>query len=150
MLTKTEHYAGDAVLPLPRLNLQFLTLHDYLLRTFNLFRLESAYEIRQDIEDAVRRLAPQCTYPDRQTMFAGWSRMATTIESFTITEVAPPLLGEERPSRICAEIKIDLARYTDSIRRDWDTLRQHDILFLLTIRAKDWSNEPWNGERSFR
>ena len=28
-------------LALPKLNLQFLTLHDYLLRNLNLFRLES-------------------------------------------------------------------------------------------------------------
>lgn len=30
-----------AVLPLNKLNLQFLTFHDYLLRNFNLFQLES-------------------------------------------------------------------------------------------------------------
>ena len=34
-------------LALPKLNLQFLTMHDYLLRNLNLFRLESTYEIRQ-------------------------------------------------------------------------------------------------------
>lgn len=45
-------------LALPKLNLQFLTLHDYLLRNFNLFRLESTYEIRQDIEDVVCRMKP--------------------------------------------------------------------------------------------
>lgn len=45
-------------LALPKLNLQFLTLHDYLLRNFNLFRLESTYEIRQDIEDVVWRMKP--------------------------------------------------------------------------------------------
>lgn len=45
-------------LALAKLNLQFLTLHDYLLRNFNLFRLESTYEIRQDIEDVVFRMKP--------------------------------------------------------------------------------------------
>ena len=35
------NYNGDTVLALPKLNLQFLTFHDYLLRCFNLFRLES-------------------------------------------------------------------------------------------------------------
>ena len=45
-------------------SLQFLTFHDYLLRNFNLFRLESTYEIRQDIEDAIIRLDPRfvCVY----------------------------------------------------------------------------------------
>ena len=44
------------VLALPKLNLQYLTFHDYLLRNFNLFRLESTYEIRQDVEDVALRL----------------------------------------------------------------------------------------------
>lgn len=39
-------FDGGQVLALPKLNLQFLTLHDYLLRNFHLFRLESFYEIR--------------------------------------------------------------------------------------------------------
>lgn len=37
----TEYFSGEGCLALPKLNLQFLTLHDYLLRNFNLFRLES-------------------------------------------------------------------------------------------------------------
>lgn len=45
-------------MPLPKLHLQFLSLHDYLLRNFQLFRLESAYEIRTDIEDVVARMKP--------------------------------------------------------------------------------------------
>jgi len=36
-----EYYSGSSCLALPKLNLQFLTLHDYLLRNFHLFRLES-------------------------------------------------------------------------------------------------------------
>jgi intron-binding protein aquarius len=31
-------YTGEGCLALPKLNLQFLTPHDYLLRNFNLFR----------------------------------------------------------------------------------------------------------------
>lgn len=40
-IVPTAYYGGDGCLALPKLNLQFLTLHDYLLRNFNLFRLES-------------------------------------------------------------------------------------------------------------
>lgn len=40
----TAYFSGDGCLSLPKLNLQFLTLHDYLLRNFNLFRLESTCE----------------------------------------------------------------------------------------------------------
>ena len=34
-------FLSTDTLALPKLNLQFLTLHDYLLRNLNLFRLES-------------------------------------------------------------------------------------------------------------
>ena len=34
-------YTGEGCLALPKLNLQFLTFNDYLLRNFNLFRLEA-------------------------------------------------------------------------------------------------------------
>lgn len=40
-IVPTEYFSGDECLALPKLNLQFLTLHDYLLRNFDLFRLES-------------------------------------------------------------------------------------------------------------
>jgi intron-binding protein aquarius len=38
-------YFADGCLALPKLNLQFLTLHDYLFRNFNLFRLESTCKL---------------------------------------------------------------------------------------------------------
>lgn len=81
-LVQTQFYSGDRPLALPKLNLQFLTLHDYLLRNFTLFRFESSYEIRQDIEDVVKRISPRLTYPDVKTEFAGWARMAVPIDSF--------------------------------------------------------------------
>lgn len=81
-MVKTQFYSGDSPLALPKLNLQFLTIHDYLLRNFNLFRLESTYEIRQDIEDVVKRLAPRVTYPSGKNEFTGWARMAVEIEQF--------------------------------------------------------------------
>lgn len=42
----SDHYNNESPLALPKLNLQFLTAHDYLLRNFHLFRLEAAYEVR--------------------------------------------------------------------------------------------------------
>lgn len=42
----TAYFSGEGCLALPKLNLQFLTLHDYLLRNFNLFRLESTCKLK--------------------------------------------------------------------------------------------------------
>ena len=46
----SANYTGEAPLALPKLNLQFLSPSDYLLRNFHLFRLEAAYEVREDIQ----------------------------------------------------------------------------------------------------
>ena len=56
--------AGESCLALPKLNLQFLTAHDYLLRNFSLFRLEATYEIREDLSDVLARMgATWCALP---------------------------------------------------------------------------------------
>lgn len=46
-LVPSEFFSGEECLALPKLGLQFLTLQDYLMRNFTLFRLESTFEIRQ-------------------------------------------------------------------------------------------------------
>ncbi|KAF9207400.1 hypothetical protein BGZ49_000487, partial [Haplosporangium sp. Z 27] len=147
---KEEMYNADRPLALPKLNLQFLTLHDYLLRNFNLFRLESNYEIRQDIEDAVVRLGPRPGPTEGTTAFSGWSRVAAPISFFKMVEVAKPNLGEDRPSMITADVTFNVRKYTDAIQAEWEAIREHDILFLLTIEAHDDIDEQWDGKVSFR
>jgi intron-binding protein aquarius len=149
-LIHTQFYAGDRPLALPKLNLQFLTIHDYLLRNFTLFRLESSYEIRQDIEDVVKRVAPRLTYPERKTEFAGWARMAVPIDSLNIVDVAQPHLGEEKPAHVKADIGFQVGKYTPSIRREWDSLRKHDVLFLLTIEANEQTSDKLNDGEDFK
>ncbi|XP_072340560.1 RNA helicase aquarius isoform X1 [Scyliorhinus torazame] len=131
-IVPTEYYSGEGCLALPKLNLQFLTLHDYLLRNFNLFRLESTYEIRQDVEDVISRLKPwQGEYGG--VVFGGWARMAQPIVTFSIVEVAKPNIGENWPARVRADVTINLnVRY--QIRAEWEALRKHDVCFLITVR----------------
>lgn len=74
---------NDRCLALPKLNLQFLTIHDYLLRNFKLYRLESAYEIRGDLMDSIKRMTPKEGLRGT-TLFGGWSRMALPISLITI------------------------------------------------------------------
>lgn len=92
-------------LSLPKLNTRFLSAGDYLLRNFRLFRLESAYEIRGDLVDAIKRMKPtpksdgysQENMADyyggneitedanedtsSKTIFNGWARMALELGS---------------------------------------------------------------------
>ncbi|XP_048393345.1 RNA helicase aquarius isoform X3 [Stegostoma tigrinum] len=131
-IVPTEYYSGEGCLALPKLNLQFLTLHDYLLRNFNLFRLESTYEIRQDVEDAISRLKPwQGEYGG--VVFGGWARMAQPIVTFSIVEVAKPNIGQNWPARVRADVTINL-NVRSQIREEWEALRKHDVCFLITVR----------------
>ncbi|CAL9183877.1 unnamed protein product [Musa hybrid cultivar] len=143
-LVPSINYSGEGCLALPKLNLQFLTLHDYLLRNFNLFRLESTYEIREDIQEAVPHLL---AYINREgeTAFGGWSRMAVPIKQFRITEVKQPNIGEVKPSSVVAEVTYSISSYRSHIRSEWDALKEHDVLFLLSIRP---SFEPLSQEEA--
>ncbi|TPP40894.1 Intron-binding protein aquarius [Fasciola gigantica] len=144
----TEYYSGEGCLALPKLGLQFLTLQDYLLRNFNLFRLESTYEIRQDIEDAVLRLKPWCG-ESGQAVFDGWSRMALPIQSFNIVEVAKPHLGSKHPARVRADVRVALAGLRQDIRKEWLGLRRHDPVFLVTIRPNKPKGWKYNQQEPF-
>ncbi|KAJ0987357.1 hypothetical protein J5N97_005713 [Dioscorea zingiberensis] len=138
------NYSGEGCLALPKLNLQFLTLHDYLLRNFNLFRLESTYEIREDIQEAVPHLLAYIN-SEGETAFRGWSRMAVPIKEFKITQVKQPNVGEVKPSSVTAEVTFSIASYKSHIRSEWNALKEHDVLFLLSIRP---SFEPLSAEEA--
>lgn len=131
-IVPSQYYSGQECLALPKLNLQFLTLHDYLLRNLNLFRLESTYEIRQDVEDAVGHMRPWSNEVGK-TEFRGWARMALPITGFSVVEVAKPNIGENRPSRVRADVSINLNVRTE-IKSEWESLRKHDVVFLVTCR----------------
>jgi intron-binding protein aquarius len=128
-------FTGESPLALPKLNLQFLSFHDHLLRNFTLFRLESAYEIREDIEDAVKRMQPRSTIAGT-TVMRGWARMALHVSSFDVTHVAKKIIGEAYPEKVYAEVKYSIPQRGDSIRGEWDALKAHDIVFLVSINAK--------------
>ncbi|GLT61707.1 hypothetical protein SLA2020_343940 [Shorea laevis] len=138
------NYSGEGCLALPKLNLQFLTLHDYLLRNFNLFRLESTYEIREDIQEAIPHLLAYINN-EGNTAFRGWSRMAVPIRQFKITEVKQPNIGEVKPASVTAEITYSISSYKAQIRSEWNALKEHDVLFLLSIRP---SFEPLSAEEA--
>ena len=127
-------YSGLTPLPLPKLNLQFLSLSDYLLRNFHLFRLEASYQIREDLAYAVGRLHPSLS--GGETVFDGWSRMAAPLRRFAVVGVQPPLLGELVPREVTAEVEVDLKPFVGAVRSEWEEIREYDVLFLVTVRAR--------------
>uniref|UniRef100_A0A5S6R4R1 Intron-binding protein aquarius n=1 Tax=Trichuris muris TaxID=70415 RepID=A0A5S6R4R1_TRIMR len=128
-----EYYGGEECLALNKLGLQFLTMYDYLLRNFNLFRLESTYQIRKDIEDALFRLKPWKHETEDSLVLGGWARMALPITNFSVVEVGKPNVGENCPSVVRADVQLTLNLRPD-IRSEWLNLRKHDVCFLVTVR----------------
>jgi len=128
------NYTGETALALPKLNMQFLSLHDYLRRNFHLYKCESTYEIREDIAMTVKRLRPRLA-GDGSTVFTGWARMACPILAFTITAALKPLIGHTKSSVVRGEITVDLSVFSGIVREEWDNIRQHDVLFLLSVHA---------------
>lgn len=134
MLLRNEAYNGSQPLALPKLNLQYLTVGDFLWRSFMLHRCEAFYEIRSDIEDTVKRLRPR---PDRNggTHFDGFSKMSLPITKPSILEVVPALVGEDVASAVRAEIALDVSRLAEPVRKEWESLRPDDVVFLVAIEA---------------
>ncbi len=135
---------SSQVLALPKLSAQYLSFQDYLIRNFELVRLESAYDIRSDLVNAIKRVRPvlrQSSLEEDETItlkteFNGWSRMALElVEPLSIIEVRPPKLGETTSAKVTAEFTVDLERCGASIRREWEEVGEFDNLFLITIDA---------------
>lgn len=78
-LLRNEHYDGSRSLAIPKLNLQYLSVGDFLWRSFVLYRCESFFEIRKEMEETVKRLRPQETQLPNKVRFDGFSRMAIPI-----------------------------------------------------------------------
>ncbi|KAH7313312.1 P-loop containing nucleoside triphosphate hydrolase protein [Stachybotrys elegans] len=131
---RADAYDGSHPLALPKLNLQYLSMADFLWRALILYRCESFYGIRKDVESALRRLRPE-TGRTGETSFSGFSKMAMPISKPAILEVVPPLVGEELPSTVRAEVSFDVRRLGDNVRKGWDSLRPDDVVFLLAVEA---------------
>ena len=129
-LVPSDVYRNEC-LALPKLNLQFLTLFDYLLRNLNLFNMESLYEIRLDMEDHIPRLRPY-TNAEGLVNFGGWSRMALPVQDFAVVEVSAPRLGYSHPASVRADLSLTLD-VAPHIRREWQALRRHDVGFLISL-----------------
>ncbi|KGQ04566.1 Intron-binding protein aquarius [Beauveria bassiana D1-5] len=129
---RADSYDGSHPLALPKLNLQYLSAGDFLWRALILYRCESFYGIRRDIETAIRRLQPESKKPG-ETHFAGVSKMALPISKPAIIDVVPALIGELKPSMVKAEVSFDVRKLGDHVRKEWDSLRPDDVVFLLSV-----------------
>ncbi|GFE55811.1 intron-binding aquarius protein [Babesia ovis] len=145
-LPVSNEYVRLSSLALHKLNLQYLTLFDYLYRNFTLYRLESASQIKSDLEDAIDSCCPR-GYLNRhnnkiaqsgmvETRFEGSHPMAIEISSLSIRDVSSATVLRADSSFVDAEIVIDTSTVKEfQVRRDWQNLKRHDVVFLVAISA---------------
>ncbi|KAE9984695.1 hypothetical protein BLS_001690 [Venturia inaequalis] len=128
---RNESYSGERPLAIPKLNLQYLAMGDFLWRSFILHRCESFYAIRKDVEEVIKRIRPKTV---RGTvMFEGASRMALPIPKPAIINVDIEKVGELVPAQVRTEITLDVQRLNYNVRREWEQLRPGDTVFLASV-----------------
>ncbi|KAJ4349722.1 uncharacterized protein N0V89_008340 [Didymosphaeria variabile] len=132
---RNEAYDGSRPLAIPKLNLQYLTMGDFLWRSFILYRAESFYGIRKDMEDIIKRVQPRGK--GVTTKFGGFSRMSIPISNPGIVDVAPSKVGEQHPAYVRAEIILDVSRLQHPVRKEWESLRPDDVVFLLAAEGPE-------------
>jgi len=133
VFARTEQYSGSEPLALPKLNLQYLSINDFLWRSFILYRTESFSEVKKHIEDLTRKLQPRQLADSIR--FEGFSKMAMPISKPAIVNVTPPLVGKDFPAAVQAEIDLDISRFTPEVRREWESQRPGDVLYLVNVQA---------------
>ena len=60
--------------------------------------------------------------------------MATPLTSFRVTEVRRPRIDATVPAGVTAEATFSISEMRPAIAAEWDELKQHDVVFLLTLR----------------
>jgi intron-binding protein aquarius len=68
----------------------------------------------------------------------------------SVLEVAPPKVGDDKPAWIRAEITLDVSRLSESVRREWESLRTDDVVFLMAVKAVDEAMPLANGNSSIQ
>lgn len=137
---RNEAYDGSQPLAIPKLNLQYLSVGDFLWRSYLLYRSESFFEIRKDLETTVRRMQPRFLRNSGTVGFNGFSRMSIPISRPAIIDVAPAKVGQIVPAHVRSEIGLDVSRLGDHIRQEWESLRPDDVVFLLVVQCEKSMN----------
>ena len=127
---------SQTLIPIPKLSLSYLTIFDYLLKNYLLFKYESSFSIREEINDVIDRMSPSFDSHKNFARFLGWSLMGIPVDSYQIISVKPPLIGEEFSSEIIAEIDINLNGVQTEIKQQWDSLKKFDVLFFVAVKEE--------------
>ena len=122
--------SAPSALTLPKLNLQYLSYQDFFQRNFELYRREAYSQIHAELTEVIR--AMKCRLDlQGDSVFTGQSRMAVPLHSFRLTEVRQARVGESRPAEVRGEILFSLHGLKGETRKEWESLREHDVVFVV-------------------
>lgn len=141
---RNESYTGTRPLAIPKLNLQYLTMGDFLWRSFILYRCETFYQIRKDIEDTIKKIQPRRN--GLTTKFDAFSRMAIPITKPAVIDVSAPRVGELHPAKVEIEVSLDMGKLNPGMRREWESLRTDDVVYLVAVQPGDSTTVFTNGQ----
>ena len=142
---RNESFNGSRSLAIPKLNLQYLSVGDFLWRSFILYRCEQFFEIRKFLEAIMKRLQPVGTDLN-DVKFKGFSKLALPVTKPAILEAAPAKVGHEQPAFVRAEVTLNVSKLADSVRREWEALRPEEVVYLLAVRPMDGALKLTNGQ----
>lgn len=67
-------------------------------------------------------------------------------DRYRIVEVAPPKVGFDHPAFVEAEIALDVGRLAETVRKEWESLRQDDVVYLLAVQSPDALSSLTSGD----
>ena len=120
---------------IPKLSFTYLSLYDYLLNNYYLYKYESSYEISEDLENCLEKMEPLFDDITGKFLmkFKGWSLMGYPILDFQVLTSQSPLVGEDFPREVIGEITYDLNDIQPEIRKEWENFKKFDTIFLIYL-----------------
>ena len=125
----------DKSIIIPKLSFSYLSLYDYLLNNYYLYKYESSYEITEDLENCLEKMEPLFDELTGKFLmkFKGWSLMGYPILDFQVLTSQSPLVGQDYPREVIGEITYDLNNIQPEIRKEWEKFKKFDTIFLIYL-----------------
>lgn len=138
---------------LPKLNLQLLSMQDYLFRSYSFSIMESHRILVEYVENLVSAMqpAPSLKKENNWTIFGGESDSAISISGISVSYVGKNKIDEKIPSKVLADISLSFTDLEE--RKKWLLMNPGDIFYLVSIKARRtgpqeiWENS-YNGTDS--
>ncbi len=136
-------YGKDTALALPRLATAYVGIEDLLSRIYWLYRLDAAFHIREDLEEAIDELRPEPG--ELSAKLAGTSAVCATINRFAVTYVKAPMVGAKYPAEVRAEVEFAVADMNEDQKAVWADVHEGEALFLVSFNPTP-TDQPMSGQ----